>query len=168
MDMSGDLLKNFEKIQTLKDGTRFYKADLHFHTPASEDARGSNRYNFNPYKIPYPKRINNPNYHKEVEAVHAGILEHQQLRVIACPVGRKPRAALAQQEATDVAVRVQDANGGNILRHKSFLPAGQTQFSAQPVPKEQAPLQLPTVGVEAARSITLERSEKTLPARLPK
>jgi energy-coupling factor transporter ATP-binding protein EcfA2 len=75
MDMSGDLLKNFEKIETLKDGTKFYKADLHFHTPASEDARGSNRYNFNPYKIPYPKRINNPNYHKEVEAVHAGILE---------------------------------------------------------------------------------------------
>lgn len=74
MDMSGNLLKNFEKIQTLNYGTRFYKADLHFHTPASEDARGSNRYNFNPYKIPYPKRIKNPNYHKEVEAVHAGIL----------------------------------------------------------------------------------------------
>jgi energy-coupling factor transporter ATP-binding protein EcfA2 len=75
MGTSDDLLKNFEKIQGVKYGTKFYKADLHFHTPASEDARGSNRYNFNPYNIPYPQRIKNPNYQKEVSAVQEGIME---------------------------------------------------------------------------------------------
>lgn len=75
MDIPNDLLKNFEKIQNLRYGTRFYKADLHFHTPASEDARGSNKYNFNPYNVPYPKRVGNPNYHKEVTAVQDGIME---------------------------------------------------------------------------------------------
>jgi predicted metal-dependent phosphoesterase TrpH len=75
MGTSDDLLKNFEKIQGVNYGTKFYKADLHFHTPASEDARGSNRYNFNPYNIPYPQRIKNPNYQKEVSAVQNGIME---------------------------------------------------------------------------------------------
>lgn len=72
--MLGDLLKDFEAVRGLKAGTKFYKADLHFHTPASEDARGANRYNFNPYKISYPKRINNPNYQKEVMAIQNDIL----------------------------------------------------------------------------------------------
>ena len=76
MDTSGELLKNLEKIQALNHGTKFYKADLHFHTPASEDARGSNRYNFNPYKIRYPRRKkNDPNYQKEVAAVQDDILK---------------------------------------------------------------------------------------------
>ena len=75
MGMPGDLLKMFEKVEGLNYGTRFYKADLHFHTPASEDARGPNRYNFNPYKIRYPKRAGNPNYEEEVNAIHAGILK---------------------------------------------------------------------------------------------
>jgi len=43
------VLNTFETILTMDYGTRFFKADLHFHTPASADARGSNRYNFNPY-----------------------------------------------------------------------------------------------------------------------
>jgi hypothetical protein len=78
MDTSGELLKNLEKVQTLNYGTKFYKADLHFHTPASEDARGSNRYNFNPYKISYPKRkkdLDHQNYQNEVTAVQNDILK---------------------------------------------------------------------------------------------
>ncbi len=43
------VLNTFETILTMDYGTRFFKADLHFQTPASADARGSNRYNFNPY-----------------------------------------------------------------------------------------------------------------------
>jgi len=79
MDMSDKLLKTLEKIQALTYGTRFFKADLHFHTPASEDARGSNRYNYNPYKIDYPKRKKNPNYHEEVAAVQQDILKEARL-----------------------------------------------------------------------------------------
>jgi histidinol phosphatase-like PHP family hydrolase len=50
------LLSAFEKVRKGDFGARFYKVDLHFHTPASEDARGKNRYNFNPYKIKYPSQ----------------------------------------------------------------------------------------------------------------
>jgi energy-coupling factor transporter ATP-binding protein EcfA2 len=81
MDIPNTLLKNFEKTQSLNYGTKFYKTDLHFHTPASEDARGSNHYGFNPYNIPYPKRIGNPNYKKEVSAIQEDIL--QQARAVA-------------------------------------------------------------------------------------
>ena len=35
------VLNTFETILTMDYGTRFFKADLHFHTPASADARGS-------------------------------------------------------------------------------------------------------------------------------
>ena len=56
MNMPGDLLKMFDEIQNLDYGTRFYKADLHFHTPASSDGRGRDKYGFNPYGIPYPAR----------------------------------------------------------------------------------------------------------------
>jgi len=51
-----NVISSFEKIRKVNFGARFYKADLHFHTPASEDARGKNRYNFNPYKVKYPTR----------------------------------------------------------------------------------------------------------------
>lgn len=49
-----NVISSFEKIRKVNFGARFYKTDLHFHTPASEDARGKNRYNFNPYKAKYP------------------------------------------------------------------------------------------------------------------
>ena len=103
METPNDLLKNFEKIQGLKFGTKFYKADLHFHTPASEDARGSNRYNFNPYKIAYPQRIKNPNYQKEVNAVQDGILE--QARSVASRIVQR----FLEKELSVVAVT--DHNG---------------------------------------------------------
>ena len=48
--MTDNIIESFEKIKKCRFGARFYKADLHFHTPASEDARGSNKYNFNPYQ----------------------------------------------------------------------------------------------------------------------
>jgi hypothetical protein len=56
MKMPGDLLKMFDEIQGRNYGTRFYKADLHFHTPASSDGRGRDKYGFNPYGISYPAR----------------------------------------------------------------------------------------------------------------
>ncbi len=49
-----NIVSSFKKIRKVNFGARFYKVDLHFHTPASEDARGKNRYNFNPYKAKYP------------------------------------------------------------------------------------------------------------------
>lgn len=101
--MSGELLKDFEMVQGLKAGTKFYKADLHFHTPASEDARGANRYNFNPYRIAYPKRINNPNYQTEVTAIQNSILE--QARGVASRIVQQ----FLQMELSVVAVT--DHNG---------------------------------------------------------
>ena len=56
MKQQKNVISSFEKIKTVNFGARFYKVDLHFHTPASEDARGKNRYNFNPYKVKYPVR----------------------------------------------------------------------------------------------------------------
>jgi len=64
----------FRTAHELNYGAKFYKADLHFHTPASEDARGKNRYNFNPYKLKYPPRENNPNYRQEVNEIQKKIL----------------------------------------------------------------------------------------------
>jgi hypothetical protein len=34
-------------------GARFHKVDLHFHTPGSSDARGDDKYDYNPYKDQY-------------------------------------------------------------------------------------------------------------------
>lgn len=56
MTLETDIAKGFLELKKQDIGARFYKVDLHFHTPASEDARGSNKYNFNPYKIKYPPR----------------------------------------------------------------------------------------------------------------
>jgi len=49
-----DIWKSFEEIKKINFGARDYKVDLHFHTPASEDARGKNKYGHNPYKIKFP------------------------------------------------------------------------------------------------------------------
>jgi histidinol phosphatase-like PHP family hydrolase len=47
--------KSLEAIEALPFGARFYKLDFHFHTPASEDARGSDGYAFNPFStLVYP------------------------------------------------------------------------------------------------------------------
>lgn len=64
----------FKTTQGLGKGAKFYKADLHFHTPASEDARGKNRYNFNPYKIKYPPKEKTPDYCCKVDEIQEKIL----------------------------------------------------------------------------------------------
>lgn len=49
------IIKSFNEVKKINFGARYYKVDLHFHTPASEDARGKDKYNHNPYKIKFPK-----------------------------------------------------------------------------------------------------------------
>jgi len=67
MSSEKDISQCFQKIRELSFGARFYKIDLHFHTPASEDARGKNRYNYNPYKIKYPaKKSDAQNYYDKI------------------------------------------------------------------------------------------------------
>jgi len=68
-----NIIDRFKKAQHFPFGAKFYKTDLHFHTPASEDARGSNRYNFNPYKVAYPKNRDAPDYGEKVAAIQAKI-----------------------------------------------------------------------------------------------
>jgi len=50
------VLADFRRADAEGIGARFFRADLHFHTPASSDARGANRYGFNPYKLTYPTK----------------------------------------------------------------------------------------------------------------
>ncbi len=69
-----NFVRIFKTVQELKYGAKFYKADLHFHTPASEDARGKNRYNFNPYKVKYPTKKRGSDYRKAVEEIQKKIL----------------------------------------------------------------------------------------------
>lgn len=44
------ILNSLNVLLASNYGAKFYKVDLHFHTPASADARGSNRYNLNLYQ----------------------------------------------------------------------------------------------------------------------
>jgi energy-coupling factor transporter ATP-binding protein EcfA2 len=70
-----NIASSFKKMRKVSLGARFYKADLHFHTPASEDARGKNRYNFNPYKTKYPVRGRNFKKHRgKVKKIQEKIL----------------------------------------------------------------------------------------------
>lgn len=75
MKLEKDIYKSFLEMGKHSIGARFYKIDLHFHTPASEDARGSNKYNFNPYKIKYPpKKGDEQTYYKKVKKIQDDIL----------------------------------------------------------------------------------------------
>jgi len=73
-DSTKVIAHDFNEIQEMKYGAKFFKADLHFHTPASEDARGKNRYNFNPYKKKYPRNRHAPNYADQLKAIQETIL----------------------------------------------------------------------------------------------
>ena len=69
MAIKKSLIDMFKTAHALGYGAKFYKADLHFHTPASEDARGKNRYNFNPYKVKYPQRGKTPDYGRAITKI---------------------------------------------------------------------------------------------------
>ena len=66
----------FQQIKQQLFGSKFFKVDLHFHTPASEDARGKNRYGFNPYQTTkYPTNDHSFEYHQQVRAIQEGVLK---------------------------------------------------------------------------------------------
>lgn len=79
MDKEKYLLNRFEAAKTQGFGAKFFKVDLHFHTPASEDARGSNKYNFNPYKRKYPKNDGSREYLEKVAQIQDKILADAQI-----------------------------------------------------------------------------------------
>ena len=68
------ILQGFNVLENDPFGAKFFKADLHFHTPASEDARGANRYKFNPYRRKYPANKESPTYPEQVRKIHDKIL----------------------------------------------------------------------------------------------
>ena len=71
-----EIIRSFKSIREGDYGARFYKTDMHFHTPASEDARGSNKYDFNPFKTKYPKKKDDPKeYQKKIKEIQEKILE---------------------------------------------------------------------------------------------
>ena len=84
MDVTTDLLEQFNALQGQPYGARFFRADLHFHTPASEDARGRNRYNFNPYRLEYPQDDGSTDHPKAVKAIQERLLS--EARAIAAKI----------------------------------------------------------------------------------
>ena len=52
------ILRSYKALDPSSFGAKFFKADLHFHTPASSDARGANRYGYNPYAKGFPTNVN--------------------------------------------------------------------------------------------------------------
>ena len=75
MKLQQDIFSSFENVRKVNFGARFYKTDLHFHTPASEDARGRNRYKFNPYKVKYPIQYeNSQEYYNKIKEIQEKIL----------------------------------------------------------------------------------------------
>ncbi len=113
MGTEKQIFDTFKKTADLKYGAKFFKADLHFHTPASEDARGSNRYNFNPYKIKYPSDASSPNYPQAVKQIQDKILTD----------ARKIASAIVQQFRKEYLslVAVTDHNGlGTIWSDNEF------------------------------------------------
>ena len=89
MGIEQQIFNTFKKAGVLPYGARFYKADLHFHTPASSDARGANRYNFNPYKGKYPKDMTAADYNQKVAVAQTTILKDA--RKIASDIVKKFR-----------------------------------------------------------------------------
>jgi histidinol phosphatase-like PHP family hydrolase len=87
MGKNDNIVKIFNLTNTIKYGAKFFKADLHFHTPASEDARGSNRYNFNPYRIKYPDKNTTQNYDQKIKDIQRKIL--QDAKKVACDIAHK-------------------------------------------------------------------------------
>ena len=89
MDLEKQIFADFRKIGGLPYGAEFFKADLHFHTPASSDARGGNRYGFNPYKDKYPKDTASADYKQKVLIAQDHILK--KARKIAADIVKKFR-----------------------------------------------------------------------------
>jgi hypothetical protein len=100
MSVTKKLIKAVESINSKEYCAKFYKTDLHFHTPASEDARGKNRYNFNPYKTKYPKRDGSQEFRESVKAIQEKILDES--RVVASKiVNRFLEVGLSMVAVTD-------------------------------------------------------------------
>ncbi len=63
-------------VQAEPYGARFFRADFHFHTPSSEEARGRNKYDFNPYrKLEYPENDHSWAYAKQVRDLQEGVFQ---------------------------------------------------------------------------------------------
>jgi hypothetical protein len=74
MGIQEDILKCFQRCNKKPYGAKFFKADLHFHTPGSGDARWPNRYDYKWYDIDYPKDPDPKTERLEVKKVQEAIL----------------------------------------------------------------------------------------------
>lgn len=78
MTNANALFSDLAAAGTMPFGAKFHKIDLHFHTPASQDARGRNRYNCNPYKVKYPAHQETAVYKEAVKSQQERILKQAQ------------------------------------------------------------------------------------------
>ncbi len=76
MSTPEQILERLTDTQGRPYGARFFRVDFHFHTPSSEDARGKNKYNFNPYRqLQYPENDHSWDYAKQVRALQEGVFQ---------------------------------------------------------------------------------------------
>ncbi|UCD55506.1 MAG: hypothetical protein JSV93_01535 [Candidatus Omnitrophota bacterium] len=112
-----NIISSFKKIRKVDFGARFYKVDLHFHTPASEDARGKSRYNFNPYKAKYP--THDCNFEK-----HCGKVKKIQEKILANARGVAAKIVKRFVEEKLSLVAITDHNAIGTLWHDARSKAG--------------------------------------------
>lgn len=75
-DKDSPVIALFQQIKEQRYGSKFFKVDLHFHTPASEDARGADHYGFNPYQTTkYPENDHSFAYHQKVRAIQEEVFK---------------------------------------------------------------------------------------------
>jgi hypothetical protein len=77
MAAKNTIIKSFERVKAEDYGARFYRVDLHFHTPASDDARGADKYGWKYYdNKTFPKKEGDSlEYYKEVKKKQEEIIE---------------------------------------------------------------------------------------------
>lgn len=77
MAAENKIIKSFQRVSTGDYGARFYKVDIHFHTPASDDARGADKYCWHYYdKKTFPQKEEGPeDYYIKIKEKQEKILE---------------------------------------------------------------------------------------------
>lgn len=77
MAAENTIIKSFDRVSAEDYGARFFRIDLHFHTPASDDARGHDKYDWHFYdKKTFPQKEGDSfDYYKKVKKKQEEILE---------------------------------------------------------------------------------------------
>ncbi|MFC2158948.1 PHP domain-containing protein [Acidobacteriota bacterium] len=97
--MPNAIVSSFNGVRNKSYGSRFFKVDFHFHTPASGDAVRADKYAFKPYNIKFPSpKSNLSKYKKDVQDLQ--VKKADESEVLAVSIVEK----LIEQKVSLVAV----------------------------------------------------------------